>query len=169
VELSAVFQAHPGGGDAALDAGRLADHDLLGGNEIAVHAAVDKDRVSVDISGNIPLAADGHAVALELDGPLDLAFDDQILFPFEFAVDMDRRADHGRAAGAGSAWRRARCISGFGAAAFRPGFGLLLITLAEHRAFLLGEWGCSTYPRAASRSSAGKRPQNAGGKAQAPA
>src|SRR5690606_38962406 len=60
--------------------------------------ALDVDRAGVDVGPDLALRADRQAVALQLDRAVDLAFDQQVLFAAQIAVDVNRRTDDRRLA-----------------------------------------------------------------------
>src|SRR5690606_25551295 len=73
----------------------LADMDALGAKHVALDIAFDIDRVREDVGSHLALGTDGDAIALELHGAADLAFDDEIFLASQVAVYLNRRPDHG--------------------------------------------------------------------------
>src|SRR4051812_44859376 len=99
LEPRAVLEDHARCRDVTADGPRLAQDRLLAGEDIAVHLTLHDDHLAEDVGFYAAVLADGHIVLLEVDPPLDPAFDDQVLFTAEIAFDEDRRADRGALGG----------------------------------------------------------------------
>src|SRR5690606_2787947 len=105
----AVVEADARRRDVAANLRALANAYALGAEQIALHIALDEYRMREDVRADLALRADGQRVALQLNGAVDLALDDQVFLAAQIAVDMNRRADHG-----GFARRRSGAFGGLG-------------------------------------------------------
>ena len=94
-EAAAVLEPDPGRREVAEHGRRLADHDLLARDQVAVHLAGDAHELGLDVGLDAAALADRHAVLGKHDLALDLAEDREVLVAGHVAHDPDRRADPG--------------------------------------------------------------------------
>src|SRR5690606_9252300 len=95
LDLAAFVEDHRGGHQVAAHGAGLADDDLFLAHQIAVHLAVDLDDLGGDIGVDPARLADGQLVAVEGDGAIHLAFDDQVFVAADVTLDLDGHSNHG--------------------------------------------------------------------------
>jgi hypothetical protein len=92
-EMRPLGNCHARRNDVAVDGTAIADVDLLGGQHVAVDLAEHDHRLGVDLRLDLAIRADGQHVLLQLDLPLDVALDGEVLAAVQFALDDDGLAD----------------------------------------------------------------------------
>jgi hypothetical protein len=118
LEEGAVFDGDAGGDDVAGEGTFAADVDAVGGLAVAADFAENDDLASADVGGYLAVAADGDAVAGEIDGAFDFTVDVKGLGTGDLAFNYETFADGGLFAvgdctgsGGSSARTESRCRS----------------------------------------------------------
>src|SRR5580658_8326864 len=100
-EEGAVFNGDAGGDNVAGQRAVAADIHAVAGGEIATHLAEDHDFAGVDVGCDYAVAADGDAVAGEIDGAFDPSVNVKGLGAGNLTLDDQRLADGGLVGGGG--------------------------------------------------------------------
>ena len=86
LEAAALVEGHSRGADVAHHPSRGSNDDVLRGQQIAAHLALDDDRAGAHLALDAALAADGDLVGGELDLAAEAALDEQVLLAGELAL-----------------------------------------------------------------------------------
>jgi hypothetical protein len=95
LEEGAVFDGDASRDDVAGEGTFGANVDAIGGLAVAANFAEDDDFASADVGGYLAVAADGDAVAGEVDGAFDFTVDVEGLGSRDLAFDYEAFADGG--------------------------------------------------------------------------
>ena len=95
LEEGAVFDGDAGGDDVAGEGTFAANVDAIGGLAVAANFAENDDFAGADVGGYLAVAADGDAVAGEIDGAFDFTVDVEGLGTGNLAFDDEAFADGG--------------------------------------------------------------------------
>ncbi len=95
LEEGTVFDGDACGDDVAGEGAFGADVDAIGGLAVTADLAEDDDLACADVGGYLAIAADGDAVAGEVDGAFDFTVDVEGLGTGDFALDDEALADGG--------------------------------------------------------------------------
>src|SRR4029077_5415388 len=93
LEARPIGDEDPRGDEVALAGAARRDLDAILRAGIPVHLALNRDGLGMDLGLDLTRGADDQVVLLELDFPLDRAFDREVLTPRELAADEDRLSD----------------------------------------------------------------------------
>ena len=95
LEEGAVFDGDASGDDVAGEGTFGANVDAIGGLAVAANFAENDDFASADVGGYLAVAADGDAVAGEVDGAFDFTVDVEGLGSGDLAFNYETLADGG--------------------------------------------------------------------------
>jgi len=88
LEMGAVFDANPGGGNVAGDRAVTLDVDAIAGIEIADNFAVDDNFAGMNFGVEDGAGANGELMAIERDGALHVAVNLQVFRAGELPLDV---------------------------------------------------------------------------------
>src|SRR3954454_23203858 len=95
LEEGAIFDRDALGDYVAGQRTFVADVDAVGGGQVATDLAEDNDLARVDVGGDTAVAANGNAVASQVDRAFDAAIDIERFATGDFTLDHERLADRG--------------------------------------------------------------------------